>query len=229
MPRKPHRVNTLTMTEEVDALRARIREIYPKRVIGDLTEKAFQHELTVRMLDLYRALIKMRMGEGEAIVREHHFVRSHFRLTQSVLREPEQEAVSIFATDRRLFHIKSLLLPDRPPGGTDEEDKLLIEEVSFDRIESVHVRRQVRAGEMGVGGVIIVFAIFFYPYLSVTGPFMMGLGILGMLHGLLLPTRWVEVKTFNPAPTVDSIMVYALRKKSGRGLVRFLREKTRRR
>ncbi|MFA4910403.1 MAG: hypothetical protein WC649_05100 [Desulfobacteria bacterium] len=225
MPRKPHRVNILTMTE-VEALRARIREIYPKRVIGDLTEKAFQHELTVRTLDLYRALIKMRMGEGEAIVREHHFVRSHFRLTQSVLREPEQEAVSIFATDRRLFHLKSMLLPGRPPGA-DEEDKLLIEEVSFDRIESVHVRRQVRVGEMGVGGAIAGFAVLFYPYLSVTGPFMMGLGILGMLHGLLLPTRWVKVKTIDPAS--DPIMVYALRKKSGRGLVRFLREKTRRR
>ena len=228
MPRKPHRVNTLTMTEEVEALRARIRELYPKRVRGDLTEKAFQHELTGRTLDLYRALIRMRTAEGEVIVREHHVVRAHFRLTQSVLREPEQEAVSIFATDRRLFHLKSTLLPGRPPGA-DEEDKLLIEEVPFDRIESLHVRRQVRVGEIGVGGVMVGFAVLFYPYLSVTGPFMMGLGVLGMLHGLFLPTRWVEVKTMEPAPSAEAIRVYALRKKSGRQLVRFLREKTRRR
>ncbi|MBI4620872.1 MAG: hypothetical protein HY739_12070 [Desulfobacterales bacterium] len=214
------------MTEEVDALRARIRELYPKRVIGDLTEKAFQHELTERTLDLYRALIRMRTTEGEVIVREHHVVRAHFRLTQSVLREPEQEAVSIFATDRRLFYLKSVLVPNRPPSA-DEGDNFSIEEVSFDRIESVHVRRQVRVGEMGVGGAMVVFAVLFYPYLSVTGPFMIGLGILGMLHGLLLPTRWVEVKTIDPAS--DPIMVYALRKKSGRGVVRFLREKTRRR
>jgi hypothetical protein len=214
------------MTEEIDALRARIRELYPKRVRGDLTEKAFQYKLIGRTLDLYRALIRMRTAEGEVIVREHHFVRAHFRLTQSVLREPEQEAVSIFVTDRRLFHLKSMLLPGRPPSA-DEEDKLLIEEVSFDRIESVQVRRQVRVGEMGVGGAMVVFVVFFYPYLSVTGPFMMGLGILGMLHGLLLPTRWVEVNILDPAPSSDAIRVYALRKKSGRGLVRFLREKTR--
>jgi hypothetical protein len=212
------------MTEEVYALRARIRELYPKRVRGDLTEKAFQHELTERTLDLYRALISMRMEEGESIVGEHHVVRSHFRLTQSVLREPEQEAISIFATDRRLFHLKDVLLPGRPPGA-DEEDNLLIEEVSFDHIESLHVRRQVRIGEIGVGGAMVVFVIFLYPYLSVTGPFMMVLGILGMLHGMLLPTRWVEVKTASQAS--DPMMIYALRKKSCRELVRLLRKKTR--
>ena len=216
------------MTEKVEALRARIRELYPKRARGDLTEKVFQYELTGRTLDLYRALIRMRMAEGEVIVREHHVVRAHFRLTQSVLREPEQEAISIFATDRRFFHLKSMLLPGRPPSA-DEEDKLLIEEVSFDRIESLQVRRQVRVGEIGLGGVMAGFAVLFYPYLSVTGPFMMGLGVMGMLHGLFLPTRWVEVKTLGLAPSSDSIQVYALHKKSGRGLVRFLREKTRRR
>ncbi|MFH1242817.1 MAG: hypothetical protein V1689_10715 [Pseudomonadota bacterium] len=214
------------MTEEVEALRARIRELYPKRVRGDLTEKAFQYELTGRTLDLYRALIRMRTAEGEVIVREHHVVRAHFRLTQSVLREPEQEAISIFATDRRLFHLKSILLPDRPPGA-DGEDKLLIEEVPFDRIEPLQVRRQVRVGEIGVGGAMVGFAVLFYPYLSITGPFMMGLGVLGMLHGLFLPTRWVEVKTLDPALSAEAILVYALRKKSGRQLVRFLREKTR--
>ncbi|MFA4915322.1 MAG: hypothetical protein WC560_01445 [Syntrophales bacterium] len=216
------------MTEEIEAIRARIRKLYPKRVIGDLTEKAFQQELTGRTLDLYRALIRMRMAEGEAIRREHHVVRAHFRLTHSVLREPEQEAISIFATDRRFFYIKSLLMPGRPPSA-DEEDKSLIEEVSFDRIDSVKVRRQVRLGEIGVGGAIGGFAILFYPYLSVTGPFMMGLGVLGMLHGLILPTRWVEVKTIEPVTALDPILIYALRKKSGRELVRFLREKTRRR
>ena len=43
------------------------------------------------------------------------------------------------------------------------------------------------------------------------------------------PTRWVEVKTLDPALSAEAIRVYALRKKSGRELVRFLREKTRRR
>jgi len=73
------------------------------------------------------------------------------------------------------------------------------------------------------------FVVLFYPYLSVTGLLMMGLGVLGMLHGLILPTRWVEVKTLESAPALDLIPIYALRKKSGRELVRFLREKTRQR
>ena len=54
----------------------------------------------------------------------------------------------------------------------------------------------------------------------------LGLGLLGILHGLLLPTRWVQVETLDPAS--EPILIHALRKKSARGMVKFLREKMRR-
>lgn len=225
MPRKPHRVSTLTMSEEVEALRARIRELYPKRAIGDLTEKKFQHELTDRTLDLYRALIRMKTKDGEQIVCEHHVLRSHFKLTHSVLREPEQENVSLFATERSLFHLKSMLMPGRPPSA-DKEDSFSMKHIPLQKIGSVRVKRRIRIEEMGMGAAIAGLAALFYSSLSISGPFLVGLGILGILHGLLLPTRWVQVETLDPAS--EPILIYTLRKKSARRIVKFLREKTRR-
>jgi len=226
MRRKHRRGNILTMTiDEIEALRAVVRGLYPKRAIGDLTEKVFQRELVDRTLDIYRALIRMKTKEDEQFVCEHHVVRSHFKLTQSVLKEPEQETVSLFATDHCLFHLKSILMPGRPPSA-DKEDNFSMEQVPFQRIGSVRVKRQIRFEEMAMGAVIAGLAALFYSSLSITGPFMVGLGILGILHGLLLPTRWVLVETLDPAS--EPILIYSLRKKSARKMVKFLREKMRR-
>jgi hypothetical protein len=211
--------------DEIEALRATIRDLYPKRAIGDLTEKKFQHELTDRTLDLYRALIREKTKADEPIVCEHHAVRSHLKLTQSVLKEPEQENVSLFATDRRLFHLKSVVIPGRPPSA-DKEDRFSMREIPLKRIGAVRVKRQIRIEEMGMGAAIAGIAVLFYAHLSITGPFMVGLGILGILHGLLLPTRWAEVEAL--APASEPIQILALRKKSARRMVKFLREKTRR-
>lgn len=209
------------MTTEVEVIRHKIRGLYPKRKIGDLTEKVFQKELIERTLDLYRELLKGRLHKGESIIKEHHVVRSHLKLAQSVLREPEQEAVSLFTTDRRLFRIQSILLPNRPPTA-DEQDQTVIEELPLNKIRSLSVRRQVRWGEVGVGVVMGAFALLFAPWLSFTGPFMIGLGAAGVLHGLLLPTRWIEIIPQEGGPSTDPILIYALRKRSARDLVRFL-------
>lgn len=209
------------MTTEVDALRQKIRGLYPKREIGDLTEKVFQKELIERTVDLYRALIKARLAKGETIQREHHISQAHFRVTQSVLREPEQTAISLFSTDRRLFRIQSAFLPNRPPTA-DEHDQTVIEELPLNKIRSLSVRRQVRWGEAGVGAVMGAFALLFAPWLSFTGPFMIGLGAAGILHGLLLPTRWIEIVPQEGCPSTGPFLIYALRKRSARDLVRFL-------
>jgi hypothetical protein len=50
------------------------------------------------------------------------------------------------------------------------------------------------------------------------------LGALGILHGLLLPTRWIEIRTGEPAPA-EPVRIHGLRKKSARKLLKFLREK----
>lgn len=215
----------MTMNDEIEALRAVIRGLYPKRAIGDLTEKKFQRELVDRTLDLYRALIRKKTKADEPIVCEHHAVLSHFKLTQSVLREPEQGTVSLFATDRSLFHLKSILRPGRPPSA-DKEDQFSMEQIPLQRIGSVRVKRQIRIEEMGMGAAISGLAALCYSSLSISGPFLVGLGVLGILHGLLLPTRWVEVETLDPVS--EPIRIHVLRKKSARRMVKFLREKMRR-
>ena len=209
------------MTTEAEALRRKIKNLYPKRERGDLTEKVFQRELIERTVELYRALIKDRLAKGETIQKEHHVSQAHFRLTQSVLREPEQSAVSLFSTDRRLFRIRSSFLPSRPPTA-DEKDQTRIEELPLRKIRALSLRRQVRWGEAGVGAVMAAFALLFAPWLSITGPFMIGLGAAGVLHGLLLPTRWIEIIPQEGDPATDPILIYALRKRSARDLVQFL-------
>jgi len=209
------------MPTEADSLRSKIRGLYPKRERGDLTEKAFQRELIERTLDLYRALLKGRLQKGESIIKEHHVVRAHLKLTQSVLREPEQETISLFTTDRRLFRIQSILLPNRPPTA-DEEDKTVISEVPLKKIQALNPRRQIRWGEIGVGAVMGGLALLFASWLSFTGPFLIGLGAAGILHGLLLPTRWIEIIINGSGPPLEPIPIYTLRKRSARDLVQYL-------
>jgi hypothetical protein len=215
------------MTTDVDALRREIEGLYPKRARGDLTEKAFQRDLSKHTVDLYRKLIQGRLAGEEALQAEHHVVKAHMKVAQSVLREPDQEAISVFATDRRLFRLRSTLTPDRPPTA-DKRDHTTVDEVPYERIEALKLRRQIRLGEMGVGAAMCCFALLFSSWLSVTGPFMAGLGLLGMLHGLVLPTRWVEVIGVGPEPASGPILIYTLRKKSARRLVRYIREKIKR-
>jgi hypothetical protein len=208
------------MTTEADALRQKIRGLYPKRDRGDLTEKVFQRELTERTVDLYRAVIKPLLAKGEAIQKEHHVAQAHFRLTQSVMREPEQTAISYFSTDRRLIRVMSSLLPNRPPTA-DDKDQTRIDELPLKKIQALTIRKQVRWGEAGVGAVMAAFALLFAPWLSFTGPFMIGLGAAGALHGLLLPTRWFEIIPQEPAPG-EPMVINALRKRSARDLVQYL-------
>jgi hypothetical protein len=220
MQPSPHR-EPIPMMTEAEALRYKIRGLYPKREIGDLTEKVFQRELIERTIDLYRVLIKDRLAKGETIQKEHHVAQSHFRLTQSVLREPEQTAISLFSTDRRLFRIRSSFLPSRPPTA-DEKDQTVIEELPLKKIRALSLRRQVRWGEAGVGGAMGAFALLFAPWLSFTGPFLIGLGAAGIFHGLLLPTRWMEIISQEGDSSTDPFFIYALRKRSARDLVQFL-------
>jgi hypothetical protein len=208
------------MTTEADALRQKIRALYPKRDRGDLTEKVFQKKLTECTVDLYRAVIKPRLTKGEVIQKEHHVAQAHFRLTQSVLREPEQTAISFFSTDRRLFRVTSSFLANRPPTA-DDKDQTRIDELPLKKIQALTLRKQVRWGEAGVGVAMVGFSLLFAPWLSFTGPFMIGLGGAGILHGLLLPTRWFEIVP-QEALSGEPLVIYALRKRSARDLVQYL-------
>jgi hypothetical protein len=210
------------MTEAAE-LRAEIRLLQVKREAGDLPERKFNRQVTDRMVELCRAVVRERLEEGETLLAEHHVIHAHMRLNQSVLREPEQEAVSLFATDRRLLRLRARVAADRAPT-CDDADQTLLDEVPLGRVRGLRIRRQVRMGELAAGVMIAAFALAFHSWLLVTGTLMAALGAAGVLHALLLPTRWMEVvvEPGGEAPA-DEILIHALLRKSARRLIRLLR------
>jgi len=211
------------MTADLDAQRAKVRRLFTKREQGDLNEKAFQRLLTHHSVELYRALVLRRMARGERILHEHHSIQAHFKWTQSLLKEPEQASFSSFATDRRLYQVWSKVIPKQPPTA-DARDGTLVREIRFQNVGSIVTHRQIRWGEIGVGAVICAVAVIFSPWLEITSHVMLGLGGLGIFHGLVLPTRWIEVKAIEPSKT-EPILIHNIRKKSARSLLQHLREK----
>lgn len=208
--------------QEIEGLRNDIVSLWEKRARGDLPERTFQKESERCVLDLCRALVRRRIGEDESLLVEHHVVRAHTKLAGSVLRESEQEFISLLATERRLFRLRALLAPDQPILFRDGE-KDAIEELAYGSASGVTVRTQRRAGQIIAGLVIAGFAMIGHSWLQVTSTALFLLGVAGALHGLLLPTRWAEVR-----PLMSDISppfeIWALRKKSARALLRFLRQ-----
>ena len=214
------------MTTDINALRKKIAQLYPKRDRGDLREKDFQREVTEQTVELYRAVITEKLAEGEIVECEHHTIWTHFRLMQSILREPAQQAISLFLTNRNLYRLQSTVMPDQPPTA-DSRDNTSVDSISLDRIHSLKKRFQIRVGEMLLGAGFCVVAVLFHDWLSITGPVLIVLGLLGILHALILPTRWIEVRTVDILPANEPMLIYAIRKKSAKELVRRLREKLR--
>ena len=207
----------------IEELRKDIAALWEKRARGDVSERAFPKESERRVLDLCRALVRRRTGEGENIQFEHHAVRAHTKMAGSVLRESEQEFISLLATERRLFRLRAFLTPDQPLLFLDH-DKDAVEELPFASASGVVVRTQRRKGQIIAGLVIAGFAVLGHPWLQITGTALFLLGIAGALHGLLVPTRWAEVLQQPPAAS-PPFQIWALRKKSARQLVKFLRQK----
>ena len=138
------------------------------------------------MLELCRALVRGRMGESESIRFEHHAVRAHTKMAGSVLRESEQEFISLLATERRLFRLRAIHTPDRPLLFLDG-DKDTVEELAYESASGVTVRTERRKGQIIAGLVIAGFAVLAHPWLQITGTALFLLGIAGSLHGLLVP------------------------------------------
>jgi hypothetical protein len=209
----------------IEGLRKDITALWAKRARGDVSERAFQRESEMRVLDLCRALVRRRVEEGESIQCEHHAVRAHTKIAGSVLRESEQEFISLLATERRLFRLRALHTPDQPLLFLDG-NKDAVEELAYASASGVTVRTQRRKGQIAAGLVIAGFALLGYSWLQITGTALLLLGIAGALHALLIPTRWAEV--VQPEPAVfPPFQIWALRKKSARQLLTFLRQRIR--
>lgn len=212
-----------TAGSDSGALREKVQELFARHAAKDLPERPFRRALAEFSYKLYNAVAREQLKPGETILQEHHVIQSHMWLARSILSDPDQEIFSFYLTDRRLIRIRSVQVPGRPIS-CDERDQTKVESLFLDRIEGLRVRRQIRTGEVAVGAVIAAVGFLFGPLLEVTGPVLMGVGILGALHGLLLPSRLVEVQTRVKGSTAPMI-IYASRRKSGRKLVRMLRER----
>ncbi len=212
------------MKTNINGLRNQIAQLYPKHDRGDLTEGVFQRKLAELTVGLYREVIRQRMAESESIECEHHTIRNHFRLMESVLREPNQQATSLFLTDRRLYRLQSTIMPQQPPTA-DSRDETFVDVIPLDRIHALEPKSEIRLGELLLGAGFCGFALIFQTWLEITGPVLVGLGALGVLHALILPTRWIEVRTQDTGATINPILIYAIRKNSAKKLARHLREK----
>lgn len=208
--------------QEIEGIRNDIIALWEKRARGDLSERVFQKESERRVLELSRAIVGRRIGENENVLAEHHVVRAHTKLAGSVLRESEQEFISLLATEHRLFRLRTILFPDQPILFRDR-GKDAVEELPYASATGVIVRTQRRRGQILAGLAISGFAVLGHSWLQVTGTALFLLGIAGALHGLLLPTRWAEV--LQQAPVASPLFqIWTLRKKSARTLVRLLRQ-----
>jgi hypothetical protein len=103
-----------------------------------------------------------------------------------------------------------------------------VEELVYASASGVTVRTQRRKGQIVAGLVIAGFALLGYSWLQITGSALFLLGIAGALHGLLVPTRWAEVLQ-RESTVFPPFQIWALRKKSARQLLKFLRQKIRQR
>jgi hypothetical protein len=216
-----------TTTENADGpslgdLRAEISGLAEKRARGDLAEKAFRKRALQLSVELARMEARA-AAPGEKVVTEHHVVHSHFRLTESLMREPEQTTVSYFATERRLVRVRGTLVTGRTPLASDEQTDAknpahtAVDTVSYEQLRGIERRTEWRWGEVGTGVVIVLGAWLLRNILAVTGPVLVLLGLAGIIHGLLMPTRWAEIVVDDE--TLSPLAVHGVWKRTGRQLL----------
>jgi hypothetical protein len=202
----------------VDDLRSEIRGLADKRMRGDLGEKAFRKRALELSVALARAEARAVVGD-EAIVAEHHVVHSHFRLTESLMREPEQTTVSYFATERRLVRVRGTLVTGRAQAN-DDGASTAVDTAAYERIKAIERRVEWRWGEVGMGLAIALVALLFRGTLAITGPVLVLLGLAGALHGLLMPTRWIEIEVESGE---SPFTVHGVWRRSGRRMLAAVR------
>jgi hypothetical protein len=198
-------------------LRAELERLHERRRRGALGERDSERALAEGSVELCRAVIRGRLAPDEPILAEHHVVSAQLRLSRSLLRESDQRAVSLLLTDRRLLRLRATVAPDRPTT-CDAHDATVVDELALCELRALHTRRTPRWGEAAAGLTILAVAALVQDWLQVTGPLLLALGALGVLHALALPTRTVELIADG-----STFEVLAPWRRSGRRLLRLLR------
>jgi hypothetical protein len=204
---------------DADALRLELEQLHERRRRGDLPERAFERAVADSSVELCRAVIRRRLAPDEPILAEHHVVSAQLRLSQSLLRESDQRAVSLFVTHRRLLRLRAEVAPDRPTT-CDARDATAVDELPLDDLRGLRTRRRPRWGEAVAGIAIVAVAALLHDWLQVTGQLLLAIGALGVLHALALPTRTVEVVAAGATFEIHSPW-----RRSGRRLLRLLRRR----
>lgn len=200
-------------------LRREIRGLATRRARGELGEKAFRKRALELSVELAR-VEALAVADREPLVAEHHVVHSHFRLTESLMREPEQTTVSYFATAQRLVRVRGTLVTGRAAASEDPASTT-VDAVPYQQVTAIDRRVAWRWGEVGTGVAIVLLAKLFGSALAITGPVLVLLGTAGVLHGLLMPTRWIEIEVAG-APSAP-FTVHGVWRRSGRRLLAAVR------
>jgi hypothetical protein len=90
-----------------------------------------------------------------------------------------------------------------------------VDELGYAGILHIARRKQRRWGEVAAGLGAALLAFLLGDALAITGPLLAGLGLAGALHGLLLPTRWIEILP-RDAPPVPPFELHGVRRGSAR-------------
>ena len=209
---------------EVEALRDKLASLARRFELGDVTPKRYARGRQDLLACLGRAKIATVREAGETILAEHHWVEGHARIPDSVLRETAQVAGSLYATDRRLFRWR-FQDQSAPSAALVDGVEETFEDRWYKDVASMDVRRLYRWGEALAGAGIGAAALLLGRHLGLTGYVLAGVGLFGILHALLMPTRWIAVTSRREGE--EPWAVYAARTKSGRALLEEVERRTR--
>lgn len=188
--------------------------------LGDIRDKAYQKQREELLEEIGREKVRGYLEPGEEIIVEHHFVQAHFPFTRMAFQDVAQEALSFYATDRRLFRWRFLERPGQRVASLCRDDSLDV--LYYDDVRTFTVKREYRWGEAVVAICMLALAVALWPLLEVTGPMLVLIGGLALAHVLLMPARYLHIAAV--PDQVQEWRIYAANKKSARGLISTVRQ-----
>ena len=194
---------------------AALADLAARFALGDLNPKRYARLRQHALAALGRSKVSRSLMPGETIVAEHHWVEGQTELPESPFAETGQTAGSLYATDRRLFRWRfhDCASPSAPSPPDVEET---LECRWYAEITGVESRASFRWGEAVTGLTISVVAGLLSARLGVTGPLLLAIGVFGIVHAMMVPTRYVMV-------VIDGAdvgwPVWAARTRSGRAVL----------
>lgn len=201
------------LAEELQALDERHK-------LGDVRDKPYQKQRDELLEHIGREKVRAHLEPEEEILAEHHFVRAHFPFTRFAFQDVAQEALSFYATNRRLLRWRFRERPGARVASLCRRDDLDV--LDYGDVQSLAVHRDYRWGEGIVAVCMLVLAALLWPLLEVTGPMLVLIAGLALLHVLFMPTRYLLIVA-GPDES-RQWRVYAANKKSARQLIATVRE-----